>query len=142
MPESSEPMVWLICWVKVVLLISWLVLEPAIEPHWYRTAGLLLLAVLVGLSALGLGPTNAQGGALVDASIWRDLTPLSNDVYGFMLPSGRMLLAIPLFISSLTTSAASPCGPARSAPSRPITRASRGVAFSTEITRSPSAAAH
>ena len=61
-------------------------------------AGLLLLAVLVGLSALGLGPTNAQGGALVDASIWRDLTPLSNDVYGFMLPSGRMLLAIPLFI--------------------------------------------
>ena len=61
-------------------------------------AGLLLLAVLVGLSALGLGPTNAQGGALVDAGIWRDLTPLSNDVYGFMLPSGRMLLAIPLFI--------------------------------------------
>ncbi len=61
-------------------------------------AGLLLLAVLVGLSLLGLGPINAQGGALVDASIWRDLTPLSNDVYGFMLPSGRMLLAIPLFI--------------------------------------------
>ena len=61
-------------------------------------AGLLLLAVLVGLSALGLGPTNAQGVALVDAGIWRDLTPLSNDVYGFMLPSGRMLLAIPLFI--------------------------------------------
>ncbi|MGB0746349.1 MAG: isocitrate/isopropylmalate family dehydrogenase, partial [Alphaproteobacteria bacterium] len=61
-------------------------------------AGLLLLAVLVGLSAIGLGPTNAQGGALVDAGIWRDLTPLSNEVYGFMMPSGRMLLAIPLFI--------------------------------------------
>jgi TRAP-type mannitol/chloroaromatic compound transport system permease large subunit len=61
-------------------------------------AGLLLLAVLVGLSTLGLGPTNAQGGTLVDADIWRDLSPLSNDVYGFMVPSGRMLLAIPLFI--------------------------------------------
>ena len=61
-------------------------------------AGLLMLAVLVGLSTLGLGPTNAQGGVLVDSGIWRDLTPLSNDVYGFMLPSGRILLAIPLFI--------------------------------------------
>ena len=61
-------------------------------------AGLLVLALLVGLSALGLGPTNAQGEGLVDADIWRDLSPLSNDVYGFMVPSGRMLLAIPLFI--------------------------------------------
>jgi dolichyl-phosphate beta-glucosyltransferase len=37
-----------------LLLISWLVLEPAIEPHWYRTAGLLLLAALAGLALRGL----------------------------------------------------------------------------------------
>ena len=37
-----------------LLLISWLVLEPAIEPHWYRAAGLLLLAALAGLGLRGL----------------------------------------------------------------------------------------
>ena len=37
-----------------LLITSWLILEPAIEPHWYRTAGLLLLAALAGLALRGL----------------------------------------------------------------------------------------
>ena len=37
-----------------LLIISWLILEPAIEPQCYRTAGLLLLAALTGLALRGL----------------------------------------------------------------------------------------
>ena len=61
-------------------------------------AGLLVIGMLVVLSMLGFAPLNAEGWTIIDISVWRDLSPLSNDVVGFMVPSGRVLLAIPLFI--------------------------------------------
>ena len=61
-------------------------------------AGLLVIGMLVVLSMLGFAPLNAEGWTIIDISVWRDLSPLSNDVFGFMVPSGRVLLAIPLFI--------------------------------------------
>jgi dolichyl-phosphate beta-glucosyltransferase len=47
-----------------LLIISWLILEPAIEPQWYRTAGLLLLAALTGLALRGLRRKAYFGKAL------------------------------------------------------------------------------
>ena len=47
-----------------LLVISWVILEPAIETHWYRTASLLLLAALTGLALRGLRRKAFFGGTL------------------------------------------------------------------------------
>ncbi len=57
-----------------------------------------VLGALVGLSILGVEIQGANGWPLIDASSWRDLSPLADKVYQLMAPSGQTLLAIPLFI--------------------------------------------
>ena len=47
-----------------LLAVCWLILEPSIEPHWYGTATLLLLAALAGLALRGLRRKAFFGGAL------------------------------------------------------------------------------
>ena len=47
-----------------LLLISWLILQPNIDPQWYRTAVLLQLAALAGLALRGLRRKTFFGRAL------------------------------------------------------------------------------
>lgn len=60
--------------------------------------GVLVLGGLIALSMVGVPLTGADGWAIVDATGWRDLSPLASDVYRHMAPSGQTLLAIPLFV--------------------------------------------
>ncbi|MDH3972323.1 MAG: hypothetical protein OEU63_09125, partial [Gammaproteobacteria bacterium] len=47
-----------------LLLISWLILQPNIDPQWYHTAVLLQLAALAGLVLRGLRRKTFFGEAL------------------------------------------------------------------------------
>ena len=60
--------------------------------------GVLFVGGMVFLSALGVQVETARGWPLVEQSSWRDLSPIADDVYRRMAPSGQTLLAIPLFI--------------------------------------------
>ncbi|MGB1160974.1 MAG: TRAP transporter large permease subunit [Alphaproteobacteria bacterium] len=60
--------------------------------------GVLFVGGMVLLSSVGIQLETTSGWPLVDQSSWRDLSPLADDVYRRMAPSGQTLLAIPLFI--------------------------------------------
>ena len=61
-------------------------------------SGVVVLGILILLSALGVPLEGSAGWPILEATAWRDLSPIANEVYGFMTPSVQTLIAIPLFI--------------------------------------------
>ena len=58
----------LLCGVAGLLLISWLVLQPSINPQWYRIALLLQLAALLRVVAGAVG--NYQALVVLSGVVW------------------------------------------------------------------------
>lgn len=61
-------------------------------------AGVLVVGGLVLAAQVGLTIDGSDGWPLIEARDWRDLSPLADDTYQLMSPSGQTLLAIPLFV--------------------------------------------
>lgn len=60
----SSNMALLLSGAGGLLVVSWFILQPSIDAHWYRTAALLQLAALAGLALRGLRRKTFFGGAL------------------------------------------------------------------------------
>ncbi|MDA9176068.1 TRAP transporter large permease subunit, partial [Alphaproteobacteria bacterium] len=90
--------------VELVILVLFLIATFACLLSGYPVAfglggaGVLVLGGLIVLSLLGVQLNGSNGWPIVETTSWRDLSPLANDVYRHMAPSGQTLLAIPLFV--------------------------------------------
>lgn len=60
----SPNLALLLCGAGGLLVVSWFILQPSIDAHWFRTAALLQLAALAGLALRGLRRKTFFGGAL------------------------------------------------------------------------------
>ena len=60
----SPNLALLLCGAGGLLVVSWFILQPSIDAHWYQTAALLQLAALAGLALRGLRRKTFFGGAL------------------------------------------------------------------------------
>jgi dolichyl-phosphate beta-glucosyltransferase len=60
----SPNLALLLCGAGGLLVVSWFILQPNIDAHWFRTAALLQLAALAGLALRGLRRKTFFGGAL------------------------------------------------------------------------------
>ena len=60
----SPNLALLLCGAGGLLIVGWLILQPSIDAHWYRTAILLQLAALAGLALRGLRRKTFFGRAL------------------------------------------------------------------------------
>jgi dolichyl-phosphate beta-glucosyltransferase len=60
----SPNLALLLCGAGGLLIVSWFILQPSIDAHWFRTAALLQFAALAGLALRGLRRKTFFGGAL------------------------------------------------------------------------------